>query len=50
MSKMKELVMDILEAYEEERLPMSVIANMLGVSIEMVEQVISDYSEDKIGT
>jgi NADH:ubiquinone oxidoreductase subunit E len=47
---MKELVMDILEAYEEERLPMSVIANMLGVSIEMVEQVISDYSEDKIGT
>jgi hypothetical protein len=50
MAKMKELVMDILEAYEEERLPMSVIANMFGVSIEMVEQVISDYSEDKIGT
>ena len=49
MSRMKELVMDILEAYEEEHLPVSVIADMFGVSIEMIEQVISDYSEDKIG-
>jgi hypothetical protein len=49
MARMKELVMDILEAYEEEHLPVSVIANMFGVSIEMVEQVISDYSGIKIG-
>ena len=49
MSRMKDLVMDVLEAYEEERLPMSVIADMYDISIEMVEQVVNDYSEDKIG-
>lgn len=42
---MKELVIDILEAYEEDRLPVSVIAQMYGVSIAMVQQVIDEYSE-----
>jgi hypothetical protein len=48
MARMKDLVMDILEDYEN-RIPISIIADTYEVSIEVVEQVIADYSEDKIG-
>ena len=43
MSKMKDLVMDILEDFEN-RIPVSVIAETYGVSIEMVETVIDEWS------
>jgi uncharacterized protein (DUF433 family) len=44
MSKMKDLVMDILEDFEN-RIPVSVIAKKYEVSIEMVEEVVELYSE-----
>ena len=44
MSKMKDLVMDILEDFEN-RIPVSVIAGKYEVSIEMVEEVVELYSE-----
>jgi uncharacterized protein (DUF433 family) len=44
MSKMKDLVMDILEDFEN-RIPVSVIAEKYEVSIEMVEEVVELYSE-----
>jgi hypothetical protein len=44
MSKMKDLVMDILEDFEN-RIPVSVIARKYEVSIEMVEEVVELYSE-----
>lgn len=40
MAKMKDLVIDILEAYDEEHLPVSVIAERFGVSVAEVLQVI----------
>jgi hypothetical protein len=54
MARMKDLVMDILEDYEN-RIPISIIADTYEVSVEVVEQVIADYSteavynKDKIG-
>ena len=45
MSRMKDLVMDVLEAYEEERLPVSVIAERFEISIEMVLTIIDEWSE-----
>jgi uncharacterized protein (DUF433 family) len=44
MSRMKDLVMDILEDFEN-RIPVSVIAEKYEVSIEMVEEVVELYSE-----
>jgi uncharacterized protein (DUF433 family) len=44
MSRMKDLVMDILEDFEN-RIPVSVIAKKYEVSIEMVEEVVELYSE-----
>ena len=44
MSKIKDLVMDILEDFEN-RIPVSVIAEKYEVSIEMVEEVVELYSE-----
>jgi hypothetical protein len=44
MSRMKDLVMDILEDFEN-RIPVSVIARKYEVSIEMVEEVVELYSE-----
>ena len=44
MSRMKDLVIDILEDFEN-RIPVSVIAEKYEVSIEMVEEVVELYSE-----
>ena len=44
MSKMKDLVMDILEDFEN-RVPVSVIAKNYGMSVEEVEEVLELYSE-----
>ena len=44
MSKMKDLLIDVLEAYEEERLPVSVIAERFEISIEMVLRIIDEWS------
>ena len=44
MARMKDLVMDILEDFEN-RIPVSVIAEKYEVSIEMVEEVVELYSE-----
>ena len=43
MAKMKDLVMDILEDFEN-RIPVSVIAENYGVSVEEVEEVVELYS------
>ena len=44
MAKMKDLVMDILEDFENQ-IPVSVIAEKYEVSIEMVEEVVELCSE-----
>lgn len=44
MAKMKDLVMDILEDFEN-RIPVSVIAKNYGITVEMVEEVLELYSE-----
>ena len=43
MARMKDLVMDILEDFEN-RVPVSVIAWKYGISVEEVEQVLELYS------
>ena len=45
MSKMKDLVMDILELYNNEHLALTDIAAQLGITVEMVEEVLELYSE-----
>ena len=40
MAKMKELVMDILELYNDEHLALTDIAAQLGITVEMVEEVL----------
>ena len=44
MSKMKDLVMDILELYNDEHLALTDIAAQLGITVEMVEEVLELYS------
>ena len=43
MSKMKDLVMDILELYNDEHLALTDIAAQLGITVEMVETVIDEW-------
>ena len=43
MAKMKDLVMDILEDFEN-RVPVSVIAANYGMTVEEVEEVLELYS------
>jgi predicted transcriptional regulator len=45
MSKMKELLMDILEAYDEERLPVSMIAERFEMSVDQVQLIIDEWSD-----
>ena len=45
MAKMKDLVMDILELYNDEHLALTDIAAQLGITVEMVEEVLELYSE-----
>lgn len=45
MSRMKDLVMDILELYNDEHLALTDIAAQLGITVEMVEEVLELYSE-----
>jgi predicted transcriptional regulator len=42
---MKDLVMDILELYNDEHLALTDIAAQLGITVEMVEEVLELYSE-----
>ena len=43
MSKMKDLVMDILELYNDEHLALTDIAAQLGITVEMVETVVDEW-------
>ena len=43
LSKMKDLVMDILELYNDEHLALTDIAAQLGITVEMVETVIDEW-------
>jgi len=45
MSKMKELLMDVLEAYDEERLPVSMIAERFEMSVDQVQLIIDEWSD-----
>ena len=45
MARMKDLVIDILELYNDEHLALTDIAAQLGISVEMVEEVLELYSE-----
>jgi predicted transcriptional regulator len=44
MAKMKELVMDILEMYNDEHLSISEIARSVGFSIDEVQAVVNEWS------
>ena len=44
MSKMKDLVMDILELYNNEHLALTDIAAQLGITVEMVETVVDEWA------
>lgn len=44
MSRMKDLVMDILELYNDEHLALTDIAAQLGISVEMVETVVDEWA------
>jgi hypothetical protein len=44
MAKMKELIMDVLEAFEEERLPVSVIAERFDISVEQVQLILDEWA------
>ena len=45
MARMKDLVIDILELYNDEHLALTDIAAQLGITVEMVEEVLELYSE-----
>jgi DNA-binding Lrp family transcriptional regulator len=45
MGKMKDLVMEVLDLYNDERLPMSEIASMVDLSVPEVEAIIEEWSE-----
>ena len=49
MARMKDLVIDILELYNDEHLALTDIAAQLGISIEMVETVVDEWSGIEIG-
>jgi hypothetical protein len=42
---MKELLMDVLEAYDEERLPVSMIAERFEMSVDQVQLIIDEWSD-----
>ena len=44
MSKMKDLVMDILELYNDEHLALTDIAAQLGITVDMVETVVDEWA------
>lgn len=46
MSKMKELIYDIVEMHNEYRMPMSEIARQFKVSVAEVEYVIKTYGSE----
>jgi len=46
MGKMKELVYDIVEMFNEYHMPMSEIAKQFGLSIAEVEHVIQQYGQE----
>ena len=45
MSRMKDLILDILELYNDQRLPVSEIALMVDLSVPEVEAIIEEWSE-----
>jgi predicted DNA-binding protein YlxM (UPF0122 family) len=45
MSKMKDLVFEILEMYNDEHLSVSEIARSVGFSVDEVRQVIEEWSD-----
>ena len=45
MAKMKELVIEVCELYDERGMTIMEIVNATGLSEEVVIQVLSDYSE-----
>lgn len=47
MAKMKDLVMDIVEDFEN-RVPVSVIAKNYGISVEMVEEVLEMMGDEVV--
>jgi predicted transcriptional regulator len=50
MSKMKDLVFDILEMYNDEHLSISEISRSVGFSVDEVESIIEEWSDSMAKT
>ena len=46
MSKMKELIYDVVESYNEYRTPMTEIAKEFNLSLREVEYIIKEYGQE----
>ena len=47
MGKMKELIYDVVEMYNEYRMPMSEIANQFSLSVTEVEYILKTYGQEE---
>lgn len=43
MSKIKNLIYDIVEEFNEDRVPMSILADKYGMPLEVIAEILRDY-------